>query len=127
MQHALPMKFDAKSIRAFIGSKDFTASRNFYRDLGFEESIISKDMSLFKVDDFGFYLQAAYVKKWVDNTMMFLEVEDVDRVYERLVALDLQKKYKNVRITGIKTYDWGKECFIHDPSGILWHFGEFNS
>lgn len=84
-------------------------------------------MSLFKVDDFGFYLQAAYVKKWVDNTMMFLEVEDVDRVYERLVALDLQKKYKNVRITGIKTYDWGKECFIHDPSGILWHFGEFNS
>jgi len=20
---------------------------------------------------------------------------------------------------------WGKECFLHDPSGILWHFGEF--
>jgi len=21
--------------------------------------------------------------------------------------------------------DWGKECFVHDPSGILWHIGEF--
>lgn len=20
---------------------------------------------------------------------------------------------------------WGRECFVHDPSGILWHFGEF--
>lgn len=20
-----------------------------------------------------------------------------------------------------------KECFMHDPSGVLWHFGEFNN
>jgi len=26
---------------------------------------------------------------------------------------------------GIGTEYWGKECFLHDPSGILWHFGEF--
>ena len=21
---------------------------------------------------------------------------------------------------------WGKEGFVHDPSGILWHIGEFS-
>ncbi len=26
----------------------------------------------------------------------------------------------------IQKYDWGKECFLHDPSGILWHIGEFS-
>ncbi|PZO24508.1 MAG: glyoxalase, partial [Flavobacteriaceae bacterium] len=25
----------------------------------------------------------------------------------------------------IRNHDWGRECFLHDPSGILWHFGEF--
>jgi predicted lactoylglutathione lyase len=57
------MKHNAKSIRAFIGAKDFEVSRNFYRDLGFQESIISKNMSYFKVfENIGFYLQEAYVK-----------------------------------------------------------------
>jgi len=43
-----------------------------------------------------------------------------------LQALDLPAKYKNVRLTPIRNYDWGRECFLHDPSGILWHFGQFS-
>jgi hypothetical protein len=38
--------------------------------------------------------------------------------------LELDNKYKNVRLTAIKEYDWRRECFLHDPSGVLWHFGE---
>ena len=120
------MKHHAKSIRAFIGAKNFEESRQFYKDLGFEESVISKNMSLFKVsDELGFYLQDAYVKDWVDNTMIFLEVEDVDRYWTELQNLALDKKYKNVKLTPVRNDYWGRECFIHDPSGILWHFGEF--
>ena len=120
------MKHNAKSIRAFIGAENFEESRQFYKDLGFEESVISKNMSLFKVsDELGFYLQDAYVKDWVDNTMIFLEVEDVDRYWTELQNLALNKKYKNVKLTPVRNDYWGRECFIHDPSGILWHFGEF--
>jgi predicted lactoylglutathione lyase len=36
------MIHQAKSIRAFIGAKDFKISRSFYQDLGFKESVISK-------------------------------------------------------------------------------------
>lgn len=119
------MKHIAKSIRPFIGALDFNESRQFYTELGFEEKVISGNMSLFRVtDNLGFYLQDAYVKDWVDNTMLFLEVDDADRYWNELQSLGLHQKYKNVRLTPVKKYDWGKECFLHDPSGILWHFGE---
>ena len=36
------MEHQAKSIRSFIGAKNFEESRNFYHDWGFEEIILSK-------------------------------------------------------------------------------------
>lgn len=121
------MKHNANSVRAFIGAKDYEQSRNFYKDLGFEESIITGNMSYFKINEtLGFYLQNAYVKDWVDNTMIFLEVENVDEHWNELQKLTLPQKYKGVRITPIKNLDWGREYFLHDPSGVLWHFGQFN-
>jgi len=73
------MDHKAISIRPFIGAKDYELSRNFYRDLGFQENVLSNDMSLFKTDQIRFYLQNAYIKDWIDNSMIFLEVADVDR------------------------------------------------
>lgn len=119
------MDHKAQSIRPFIGAKDFAVSRSFYRDLGFEEVVLSPQMSLFKTGGLGFYLQNGYVKDWVDNTMVFLEVDDVQRFWDELVALALPDIYENVKLTPIRTEQWGRECFLHDPSGILWHFGEF--
>jgi hypothetical protein len=119
------MDHKAKSIRPFIGAANYELSRNFYKDLGFQESILSDRMSYFKTEGLGFYLQNAYVKDWVDNSMIFLEVDNVDRQWNEMQALDLPAKYKNVRLTPIRDLDWGRECFLHDPSGILWHFGEF--
>lgn len=120
------MQHKAKSIRPFIGAKDFNLSRNFYRDLGFEETIITHNMSVFKTGELAFYLQDADVKDWIDNTMIFLEVEDVDYYWNQLVALNLPAKYEGARLTPIRGDYWGRECFLHDPSGILWHFGEFS-
>lgn len=120
------MEHKAKSIRPFIGAKNYTLSRNFYLDLGFRESIISYNMSYFDSSGFGFYLQDAYVKDWIDNTMIFMEVDDVYRFYNDLFALNLPSKYENVRLIPVRELDWGNECFLHDPSGILWHFGTFS-
>lgn len=115
-----------KSIRPFIGAKEFSISRAFYSDLGFEERVISPDMSLFLIEGFGFYLQDAFVKDWVDNTMVFMEVADIQSFYKLLSGLNLPNKYPTVRVLPIKILPWGSECFVHDPSGILWHFGQFN-
>ena len=113
------------SIRPFIGAKDFELSRRFYRNLHFEETVISHNMSVFKAGETAFYLQDYYVQEWIDNSMIFLEVDDVERYWKELNILDLPSKYPGVRLVPIRTLEWGKECFLHDPSGILWHFGEF--
>lgn len=122
------MKTRFSNIRTFIGAKNYTESRSFYQELGFEEIVLSEKMSLFKVSEgMAFYLQDYYVKDWVNNAMVFMEVDDVDLCFKELVDTGLDKKYKYVRFTPIKIFDHGKECFMHDPSGVLWHFCEFNS
>lgn len=118
-------KKHAISIRPFIGAKNFERSRDFYKDLGFSEAILSPSLSLFKWGELGFYLQKAYVKEWVDNTMLFFQVENVKDIWDEIAAMKLTAKYPEVRIIPIRIESWGKECFLHDPSGILWHFGEF--
>jgi len=119
------MEIKTRSIRPFVGCRNFEEARSFYNTLGFTEVAISHNMSLFQIGNFGFYLQDAYVKDWIDNTMLFMEVEDVHEFWNDLVALDIPDKYKDARIVPIRTESWGKECFVHDPSGVLWHFGEF--
>lgn len=119
------MDHKAKSIRPFIGAKDFNLSRAFYRDLGFKETVIDSSMSVFESGSHAFYLQNYYAKEWIDNTMVFMEVEDVNQFWKELVTLNLTDKYKDIRLVPIKKLDWGSECFVHDPSGVLWHFGEF--
>ncbi len=114
-----------KSIRTFIGSKNFKVSRKFYQDLGFQEIITSEKMSYFKLNEFGFYLQDYYVKDWVENSMIFLEVENLENHYNSIKNLKIEEKYDNVRLSKIQSNKWGNEFFLNDPSGILWHVGEF--
>ncbi|MBL4734036.1 MAG: glyoxalase [Flavobacteriales bacterium] len=122
------MQYQAKNIRTFIGAKNYDESREFYRALEFEEIVIDKKMCLFKVnEDLGFFLQDYYVKTWANNSMIFLEVDDIDKCAEDLLSRGLHNKYKDVKFTKIKHFDWGRELFMHDPAGILWHFCEFNS
>lgn len=120
------MPLAAKSIRAFVGASDFDRSRAFYRDLGFEEAILSDKMSLFRLSNVCFYLQRYYVKDWVDNSMLFFEVTDVDEAFRQVESLGLPEKYPGVRVKPIRDDDWGREFFVHDPSGVLLHFGAFN-
>ena len=120
------MKHQTKSIRPFIGARDFALSRSFYRHLGFTETVLDARLSVFHADTIAFYLQDASVPEWIDNTMIFLEVDDVDRYWKELSALDLAQHYPTTRLSPIRTESWGRECFLHDPSGILWHFGSFD-
>lgn len=120
------MEATIKSIRPFIGAKNIDVSRDFYKDFGFKEVVLSPNLIYFNYGNFGFYLQDAYVKDWVDNTMVFLEIENLEHHLKGTKALGLDKKYPGVRISEIHYKDWGKEYFVHDPSGILWHIGEFH-
>ena len=115
----------AISLRPFIGAKNYELSRSFYRDLGFEETVLEEKLCVCKLGDLAFYLQDYYAAEWVDNTMLFLEVENTELYWEKLSALGLPEKYEGVKLSLVVTNYWGRECFLHDPSGVLWHVGEF--
>lgn len=122
------MDYKPKTIRAFLGTKNYQESRNFYKALGFQELVVGEDMCLFRVNEqLSFYLQDYYVKDWVANSMLLLEVEDIEQCQKDLLDRNLQNRFKKVRFTEIKDFDYGRELFMHDPSGILWHFCQFES
>nr|WP_293833925.1 glyoxalase [uncultured Arsenicibacter sp.] len=118
-------KQPVKSLRAFVGAKDYAVSRAFYRDLGFDEHIISEKMSLFTLNDVSFYLQDYYVKEWVENTMILIEVDNADDYLAYLRQLGLETKYENIHLVPTQYNDWGNECLLIDPAGVLWHFAQF--
>lgn len=55
--------------------------------------------------------------------MLFLEVDDIEGYLSEIEEKKLTEKYAKVKLSKIAKNDWGKEFFLHDPSGILWHIG----
>jgi hypothetical protein len=119
------MKYKILSLRPFLGSKNFEQSSNFYREMGFEEIKLWEGFSVFTRQGFSFYLQHAYIKEWIENTQIFFETEDLENFLIELSALNLPEKFPGVRVSGLSHQSWGSECFVHDPSGNLLHFGHF--
>lgn len=119
------MQLQSLSTRPFIGSKDFVISKAFYQQMGFELRQVGPGLCLCTNQQVAFYLQEAYVRDWVDNTMLFIQVQDVHQCYKDLAALELDQTFEQVRLTPVREESWGSVCFLHDPSGILWQFGTF--
>lgn len=117
----------AKSIRTFIGAKNYEESIRFYQVLGFEVKPVGDRMSLVRVTErIAFYLQDAYLKAWCENSMIFLEIEqDLESYWEAIKVLGLPDKFPGTKLSTIQHNDWGNEFFLHDPAGNLWHFGIF--
>lgn len=114
-------------LRAFLPAKNFEIEKAFYREIGFEESSYDDTLSIFNKGAFSFYLQNYYVKDWADNSMMFLEVSDVDNWYNYLANLGLENKFNGIRFVKPVDEPWGRVCRMVSPSGVLWHFGKFKN
>ena len=125
MRHS---NFKSVSIRPFIGSYNFEQSKAFYRYIGCEEIVINEKLVHYSLNKMlSFYLQDYIVKDWIDNSMIFVEVDNVEKCYEYLKNLDVNREYKTAKLSELTPFDWGTEIFLHDPSGVLWHFCEFKN
>ena len=121
------MSISIRSIRPFLGARDFNLSREFYKAWGFTESVLGPDFSVFHLGNFSFYLQDCAVAEWIDNTQVFLEVENIEQAWKDISDRNLPGKFNGARLSDIRHFDWGSEFYLHDPSGILWHIGAFNT
>jgi uncharacterized glyoxalase superfamily protein PhnB len=113
------------SIAAFVPSKDFETSRNFYIDLGFENTWGDDSACGLQIDGQDIILQNFYVKDHSENFMMSLRVDDANAWWERIQALGLKEKYQLGIASPPAMQPWGiLVLYLTDPSGVLWHIAE---
>jgi hypothetical protein len=113
-----------ESARAFLPSKDFMASKAFYEALGFPK-LLDSDVAIFGIGNSAFILQQHFQKDWAENCMMQLMVDDLDKWWRHIDALDLPKSFGVPAPKAPAVQPWGlRVAFLVDPSGVLWHIAQ---
>jgi catechol 2,3-dioxygenase-like lactoylglutathione lyase family enzyme len=114
--------FTTVELKAFVPSKDFDVSKQFYQELGFTVAWSHEGMAYIRRGQSAFLLQKFYVKAFAENLMMHLLVEDVESWWER--AHEVLSKY-GLKSEPPKDQPWGIRDFTFpDPSGVLWRIGQ---
>lgn len=121
------MELQVQSLRTFIGSSDYAVSRAFYSEIGFREHAISEKMSIFQRDGHVFFLQDYYVKDWLENTMLLIEVNDAALWFQHLTELGIAQKYTGAKLLPLAQEDWADVCRVMGPAGELLHFAQFRN
>jgi uncharacterized glyoxalase superfamily protein PhnB len=115
----------ALELNAFVPSKDFELSKQFYADVGFELAFAGDDIAKFKIGSFSFLLQKFHVQQHSENFMMGLMVEDADLWWEHFQRLGLKEKYPRIMLKPPVMQPWGiRVLYVSDPTGVLWHISD---
>ena len=110
--------------KAYVPSKDFALSKQFYQDLGFDLAWSSEDLAYLRHGRSSFLLQNFYKKEPPDSFMMHLLVEDVEAWWSHVQSQELATKY-GVRVEPPADRSWGLRDFvIIDPTGVLSRIGQ---
>lgn len=122
----LESKRDLETIelKAFVPSRDFERSKQFYQDLGFTIRWTSDELAYLNQGNCTFLLQNFYEKELAENFMMHLSVKNVDDWWDHVQTQQIAEKY-NVKVTEPEQRPWKMRDFILiDPSGVLWRIAE---
>jgi hypothetical protein len=111
-------------IKAFVPSKDFGISKEFYKDLGFTLASEGEGVAYFHFEHVSFLLQDFCAEAFAENFMMHILVEDVDAWWAHVQKSQVVSKY-GVKVTPIEVQPWRMRDFcLFDPSGVLWRIGQ---
>lgn len=115
-------RVNATALKPFVGAKNFQQSKAFYLDMGFAINWESSDLIQFEFTGCQFCLQDFYEPSWCDNTMLYLEVDDVSGMYSRIKAVSQKPQYEGARCQPPEPQPHGAlVAYLWDPSGVLWH------
>ena len=121
-------RVNATALKPFVGAKNFQVSKAFYLDMGFAINWESSNLIQFEFTGCQFYLQDFYEPTWCDNTMLYLEVDDVFGIYRRIKAVSQNPQYEGARCQPPEPQPYGAlVAYLWDPSGVLWHIAEMSA
>jgi catechol 2,3-dioxygenase-like lactoylglutathione lyase family enzyme len=113
-------------VRPFIGAADFAVSKAFYQALGWHVEYEDANLALLANGGHRFYLQNAYAKEWVENTMLHVTVADAAAVCEQVRALIGTGGFGGARVAPPKLEDYGAlVTYVWDPAGVLLHLAQW--
>ena len=111
-------------IKAFVPSKNFERSKQFYRDLGFTQASEGGGIAYFHFGSVSFLLQDFCAESLAENFMMHILVEDVNAWWDHVQQSGVLTKY-GVKVTALEDQPWHMRDFcLYDPSGVLWRIGQ---
>ena len=111
-------------IKAFVPSKDFELSKQFYKDLGYTLASEGGDIAYFQFGHVSFLLQDYCAVSFAENFMMHILVEDVNAWRNQVKDSGVVAKY-GVKMTELEDQPWRMRDFcLYDPSGVLWRIGQ---
>jgi catechol 2,3-dioxygenase-like lactoylglutathione lyase family enzyme len=111
-------------IKAFVPSKNFEQSKQFYKDLGFTMASEGGGIAYFCLGHVSFLLQDYCVPALAENFMMHILVQDVHAWWRHVQASGVIAKY-GVKCTAVESQAWKMDDFcLLDPLGVLWRIGQ---
>lgn len=111
-------------LKTFIPANDFEISKQFYSDIGFTKASDADGVAYFHHGNCSFLLQDFYDKSLAENLMLHLLVEDIQSWHEQIKQSGVENKY-DAKVSDVIKQPWGMLDFtVHDPSGVLWRFGQ---
>jgi Glyoxalase/Bleomycin resistance protein/Dioxygenase superfamily len=111
-------------VRAFLPTKDFEVSKEFYAALGFAK-VLDSDVAIFATGESEIILTRFYQKEYAENFMMQLLVDDLDAWWARISSLNLPERFGVAAPKAPAMQPWGlRIAYVVDPCGVLWHFAE---
>ena len=117
--------YKVAEIKPFIGSRDYEVSKAFYQAIGWNLVFDSPDIAELQLGENHVYLQRYYERKWCENSMLHITVEDAQAWYDRIKAVLDNHKYGAARADAPRMQSYGAlVTFVWDPVGILLHFAQ---
>ena len=119
------VNLNASDIKTFIGSKNFDESREFYTAIGFKLNFDAGDLAELELGNCRFYLQNYYQRKWCENSMLHITVEDAEAWYQNVSTVLATKSYGAARVKEPGEQSYGAlVTHVWDPVGVLLHFAQ---
>ncbi|BDA85339.1 glyoxalase [Aureimonas sp. SA4125] len=110
-------------LRPFVPAKNYDRSRQFYEALGFVAGLATDRITVMAHGDDGFLLQNFYQKDLAENLMIQLAISDLAGWWQRHDPEQVAARFGAKPPSGPALQPWGLVVgFVHDPSGVLWHF-----
>ena len=114
----------AVEIKAFVPSRDYERSKQFYKDVGFEMASDTGGIAYFHHGEVSFLLEDSFPEGAALRPALHLLVEDVDAWWKQLQDANIAGRY-DVKISDIVQQPWRMRDFtLEDPSGVKWRIAQ---